>query len=376
VHEGIMNDRTIINGQEYINFCSYNYIGMSGDPVVVNATRDAVARYGTSVSASRLVSGEKPLHGALERGIADFIGTEAAIVLVGGHSTNETVIGHLFGAGDLILHDALSHNSIMQGAILSGARRRPFPHNDWRALEKILSEIRHEYRRVLIVVEGVYSMDGDYPDVPRFIEVKNRHKCWLLMDEAHSIGTMGKSGRGMTEFFGIKSQDVDVWMGTLSKALGACGGYIAGQKPLVQLVKYTCPGVIFTIGLAPPSAAASLVAIRKLQASNERVTTLHKRAEYFMGLCRQHGFNTGPSKDTAIIPVILGNSLHSIRASRQMHARGISVQPILHPAVEESGARLRFFVNVLHTEEQLKTTADNLAEILRELDPKYLQHGK
>jgi 8-amino-7-oxononanoate synthase len=375
-HEGISNNTTRINGRTLISYSGNNYLGMSGDPDVTAAAKEALDKYGTSVSASRLVSGTRPIHVELEREICDFISAPDAITFTSGHSTNTTVIGHLMGRGDLILHDELVHNSILTGSLLSGATRRRFPHNDWQALDDILKEVRRDYRKVLVIIEGVYSMDGDYPDVPRFIEVKNRHKCWLLMDEAHSIGTMGKSGRGMTEFFGIKSQDVDVWMGTLSKALGACGGYIAGQKPLVQLVKYTCPGVIFTIGLAPPSAAASLVAIRKLQASNERVTTLHKRAEYFMGLCRQHGFNTGPSKDTAIIPVILGNSLHSIRASRQMHARGISVQPILHPAVEESGARLRFFVNVLHTEEQLKTTADNLAEILRELDPKYLQHGK
>ena len=136
---------------------------MSGDPTVIRAVQEAVSKFGTSVSASRVVSGQKTIHVQLERAIADFIGTEDAIVFVGGHSTNETTIGHLFGAGDMILHDSLSHNSILQGAILSGARRRPFPHNDWQACDEILNEFRHEYHRVLIVVEGVYSMDGDLP---------------------------------------------------------------------------------------------------------------------------------------------------------------------------------------------------------------------
>ncbi len=166
VHEGTVRDTTRIAGRDLISFASYNYLGMSGDPEVNRAVIDAVQRYGTSVSASRLVSGEKDLHGQLEREIANWVGAEAAIVMVGGHATNETTIGHLVGPGDLILHDALSHNSIVQGAILSGARRRAFPHNDWQELESVLAEVRSSYRRVLIVVEGVYSMDGDYPSCP------------------------------------------------------------------------------------------------------------------------------------------------------------------------------------------------------------------
>jgi len=371
VHEGIMNDRTIINGQEYINFCSYNYIGMSGDPVVVEATREAVARYGTSVSASRLVSGEKPLHGALERGIADFIGAEAAIVLVGGHSTNETVIGHLFGPGDLILHDSLSHNSIMQGAMLSGARRRPFPHNDWRALEKILSEIRHEYRRVLIVVEGVYSMDGDYPDLPQFVEIKKRHKAYLMVDEAHSIGTMGLHGRGMSEHFGINPRDVDLWMGTLSKSLGSCGGYIAAQKEIVEYLKYTAPGFVYSVGLSPANAAAALASLNLLQEEPERVARLAENSRLFLRLAKDAGLNTGNSNNTPVVPIITGNSAHALQLSQLLRGRGINVQPILYPAVEERAARLRFFITSNHTPEQIHHTVRALAEELDSIDPSY-----
>lgn len=371
VHEGIMNDRTIINGQEYINFCSYNYIGMSGDPVVVNATRDAVARYGTSVSASRLVSGEKPLHGALERGIADFIGTEAAIVLVGGHSTNETVIGHLFGPGDLILHDSLSHNSIMQGAILSGARRRPFPHNDWRALEKILGEIRHEYRRVLIVVEGVYSMDGDYPDLPQFVEIKKRHKAYLMVDEAHSLGTMGLHGRGMSEHFGINPREVDLWMGTLSKSLGSCGGYIAAQKEIVEYLKYTAPGFVYSVGLSPANAAAALASLNLLQEEPERVARLAENSRLFLRLSKDAGLNTGGSNNTPVVPIITGNSAHALQLSQLLRGRGINVQPILYPAVEERAARLRFFITSNHTPEQIHYTVRAVAEELDSIDPSY-----
>jgi 8-amino-7-oxononanoate synthase len=371
VHEGITNDRTVIDGREYVNFCSYNYIGMSGDPYVVEKTRDAVAQYGTSVSASRLVSGEKPLHGKLERGIADFIGTEAAVVFVGGHSTNESVIGHLFGPGDLILHDALSHNSIMQGAIMSGARRRPFPHNDWRALEKILAEIRHEYRRVLIVLEGVYSMDGDYPELPKFVELKKRFKTYMLVDEAHSIGTMGLHGRGMSEHFGINPREVDMWMGTLSKSFGSCGGYIAGSKELVEYLKYTAPGFVFSVGLSPSNAAAALASLELLQEEPERVAKLAENSRMFLRLAKDAGLNTGTSNNTAVVPVITGNSEHALRLSHQLKERGINVQPIMYPAVEERAARLRFFITSLHTSEQIRGTVRAVAEELDQIDPSY-----
>jgi 8-amino-7-oxononanoate synthase/acyl carrier protein len=371
VHESVTNDRTTIGGQEYVNFCSYNYLGMSGDPAVIRATREAVARYGTSVSASRLVSGEKPVHGQLERGLADFIGTEAAIVFVGGHSTNESVIGHMFGAGDLILHDSLSHNSIMQGALLSGARRRPFPHNDWRACDRILKEIRHEYRRVLIVVEGVYSMDGDYPDLPQFVEVKKRHKAYMMVDEAHSIGTMGLHGRGMSEHFGINPRDVDMWMGTLSKSFGSCGGYIAAQHEIVEYLKYTAPGFVYSVGLSPANAAAAVASLELLQEEPERVARLAENSRLFLRLAKDAGLNTGASNNTPVVPVITGNSEHALRLSHALRMRGINVQPILYPAVEERAARLRFFITSTHTPEQILTTVRAVAEELDRIDPSY-----
>ncbi|MBX3432839.1 MAG: aminotransferase class I/II-fold pyridoxal phosphate-dependent enzyme [Pirellulales bacterium] len=369
VHEGLTNDRTTIAGQEYVNWCSYNYLGMSGDPAVVKATQDAVARFGTSVSASRVVSGEKTIHRQLERAIADFIGTEDSIVMVGGHSTNESIIGHLFGPGDLILHDALSHNSIMQGAILSGARRRPFAHNDWRECGRILDQIRHEYRRVLIVVEGVYSMDGDYPDLPQFVELKKKHKCYMMVDEAHSIGTMGLHGRGMSEHFGIVPRDVDIWMGTLSKSMGSCGGYIAGCRELVEYLKYTAPGFVYSVGLSPANTAAALASLELLQEEPERVARLAENSRLFLRLAKDAGLNTGHSNNTPVVPVITGNSEHALRLSHQLFQRGINVQPILYPAVEERAARLRFFITATHTPQQIRTTVRAVAEELDRIDP-------
>ncbi len=373
IHEGVVRDTTRIDGKELISFASYNYLGMSGDSAVTAAVVDAARKYGTSVSASRLVSGEKGLHGELERGLADWIGTEAAIVMVGGHSTNETTIGHLVGPGDLIVHDALSHNSIVQGAILSGARRRPFPHNDWQSLESILAEVRASYRRILVVIEGVYSMDGDYPDLPKFVEVKNRYQSWLMVDEAHSMGTMGATGRGIGEHFGVSGRDVDIWMGTLSKSLGSCGGYIAGSRELVELLKYTAPGFVFSVGLSPTNAAAAIASLQTLKAHPERVQTLRARSKLFLEQAQKRGLNTGDSQDTPVIPLITGNSLHALLLSRKMFEAGVNVQPILYPAVEESAARLRFFVNCTHSEEQIWYAVEKAAEALHEIHPAYFQ---
>jgi 8-amino-7-oxononanoate synthase/acyl carrier protein len=373
VHEAIVRDTTIINGREMLSWASYNYIGMSGDPVVVKAAQDATAKYGTSVSASRLVSGEKPIHGELERGIADFIGVEDAMTYVGGHTTNESTIGHLLGSGDLIVHDSLSHNSIIQGAILSGARRRPFKHNDWQELDDILSEVRHEYRRVLVVLEGVYSMDGDFPELPKFIEVKKRHKVFLMVDEAHSIGTMGAHGRGISEHFDVDAREVDIWMGTLSKTFGSCGGYIAGTRALIEYLKYTSPGFVYSVGLPPSNAAAALAALRLLEDEPQRVAAVQHNSQFFLAEARKRGLNTGLGNNTPVVPVVIGNSLHALQLSHELFELGINVQPILYPAVEESAARLRFFITSTHSEEQIIRTVDAVAQELNKIDPKYLE---
>ena len=367
VHDSIVNDRTMVDGKEYISFASYNYLGLSGHPVVSKAAADAVAKYGTSVSASRLVSGEKPIHGQLEKKIAKWIGVDNSILMVGGHATNETTIGHLVGEGDLIVHDALAHNSIVQGALLSGARRRPFAHNDYDALDRLLTEVRSKYRRVLVAIEGVYSMDGDFSDVPKFIEVKKRHRAMLMVDEAHSFGTMGDQGRGMAEHFGCDARDVDIWMGTLSKSGASCGGYIAGSNALIELLRYTAPGFVFSVGMPPAQVAAALAAIETLEREPDRVERLRDRSSLFLSLCKEEGLDTGDSGQTPVVPVITGNSMVALRLSNRLKADGINVQPILYPAVDETAARLRFFITCDHSEEQIRLTVRRTAEHLAEL---------
>ncbi len=367
VHESIVNDKTVVGGRELISFASYNYLGLSGHPEVSEAAAEAVRQYGTSVSASRLVSGEKPIHGELERLIASWVGVDASVTLVGGHATNETTIGHLVGTGDLILHDALSHNSIVQGALLSGARRRSFPHNDFETLDRMLTDLRHQYRRVLVVIEGVYSMDGDFADVPAFVAVKKRHRALLMVDEAHSFGTMGRTGRGIAEHFDMDARDVDIWMGTLSKAAASCGGYIAGSRALVEFLRYTAPGFVFSVGMPPAQVAAAIAAIQVLAREPERVERLRRRSDLFLSLCRREGLETGDSSGTPVVPVITGNSMVALRLSNRLKGDRINVQPILYPAVDESAARLRFFITSEHTEDEIRQAVERTANHLSEL---------
>lgn len=353
--------------QAGVNFSNYDYIGMAHEPVVAAAGKVAIDRYGTGAGASRLISGDKQIHRELEQALAAFLGTAAALVFVSGHATNVTTIGHLMGPEDLIVHDILAHNSIIQGARLSGATRRVFAHNDWRAMDALLSEVRRHHRRVLIAIEGAYSMDGDFPDLPRFIELKHKHRALMLIDEAHSLGTMGATGRGIGEHFGVCRTDVDLWMGTLSKSLASCGGYIAGSAELVEYLAYTAPGFVYSVGMAPSSAASALAALIILQSQPQRVTRLAESSTLFLKLARARGLDTGSAGGTPVIPIMVGNSIKSLRLARALFDRGISVQPILHPAVPEHSARLRFFMTINHTEKQIHDTVNATADILASL---------
>ncbi|MFI5985999.1 type I polyketide synthase [Streptomyces sp. NPDC051555] len=369
VHEGGMTDTTVIDGRELVSFSSYNYLGLATHPQVHEAAREAIARFGTSVSASRLLSGSRPLHLELEAELADLLGCEDSITLANGHATNVTVIGHLVGPGDLVVHDALAHDSILQGCTLSGATRRPFPHDDAAALDALLGQVRHQYRRVLVVVEGVYSMDGDIADLPALVEVKRKYGALLMIDEAHSIGTIGATGRGIGEHFDVDRSAVDLWSGTLSKALASCGGYVAGTGPVIDYLRYTAPGFVYSAGMTPADTAASLTALRLLRREPRRVARLAANAAQFVGLARKAGISIGDSHDTPIVPCIVGDSLKTLRLAQALFEQGISVNPILHPAVPEDMARLRFFLTHDHTPEQIRGAVAVLEQQLGLLSP-------
>jgi 7-keto-8-aminopelargonate synthetase-like enzyme len=210
-------------------------------------------------------------------------------------------------------------------------------------------------------------MDGDIANLPKFIELKKRYKTALMIDEAHSIGVLGKSGHGIGEYFGVNPTDVDLWMGTLSKSFASCGGYIAGNHALIEYLKYTAPGFVYSVGISPPNAAAALAAIRLLNVEPERVELLHQRAKLFLQLAKERGLNTGLSYDSAVIPVIIGNSLQCIQLSQALFYRGINVQPVIYPAVSEQTARLRFFMSCTHSEEEIRFTVETVADELKKI---------
>ncbi len=367
VHDGRAGATTLIGGETFTNFSSYNYLGLAGHPEVNEAAKAAIDRYGTSASASRLVSGERPIHRELEQALAAAHGVDDCVVFVSGHATNVSTIGHLFGPKDLIVHDALIHNSALIGSELSGARRMPFAHNDWEALDRLLAQCRLQYERVLIVLEGLYSMDGDIPDLPHFVQIKRRHRAFLMVDEAHSLGVLGRGGGGIQEHFDLRGSDVDIWMGTLSKALASCGGYIAGERALVEHLKCAAPGFVYSVGMPPPAAAAALTALRLLQAEPQRSQTLRARGRQFLEAARARGIDTGLSIVLSVIPAITHGSLKAARLSEALFRRKINVQPIVYPAVQERSARLRFFISSEHTEAQIHMAVEALAEELRRL---------
>lgn len=364
-----------VAGRRLLNFSSYNYLGLNGHPSVRAAAKEAIDRYGVSVSASRVVAGERDLHARLEAGLAAFYGTESALTMVSGHATNVTVIGTLMGPRDLILTDAFIHNSITEGARLSGALRVPFPHNDWAWVDDYLSRHRDRHDRVLIAVEGLYSMDGDWPDLPKFVEVKTRHDAWLMVDEAHALGTLGPTGRGAGELTGVDPRSVEIWMGTLSKTLSACGGYVAGSAALIELLKATAPGFVFSVGLAAPLAAAAAAALEVLQAEPERVAKLQANGARLLAAAQAAGLDTGCARGSAVMPVLVGDSARAAMLADAVFKAGLNALPITFPAVPEQQARLRFFLTSEHDDDQIDRAVAITAEALAKVRAQALPFG-
>ena len=365
-HDSPLLDKSYVDDQWMLDFGSYNYVGMSGRKETKDAAKAAIDKYGTSASGSRLLAGEKTLHKELEAEIADWKHTETALVLVGGHSTNVTCVGNFCGKGDLIVYDAIAHNSIEQGCRLSQATAKPFPHNDVKALESILRNQRHKFGKVLIVIEGAYSMDGDIAPVPEFVKLKKKYGCFLMVDEAHSACVIGKTGGGVDEYFGLAPDDIDIKYGTLSKGLGTCGGYLAGSHAIIDYMRYNLPGFVFSVGISPPLAAASLEAIRLLRRDPSIIERLHRNIQCFMEEAHKRHFNTCLAGETAILPILVGRDEDAWELSNRLRKKGVIVPPAVYPAVPKNKARLRFCVISEHKPEQIVEALDKLQECAKE----------
>lgn len=362
LHEARAGARTRIGGREVVNFASYDYLGLNGDPRITRAVAEAAAEWGTSVSASRLSAGERPAHGALERALAEVYGAQAALVFVSGHATALAVLPTLLGPKDLVVTDALMHNSVVLGAQNSPCTRRTFPHNDLAALEAMLARDRARFERVLIVTEGLFSMDGDGPDLARLIALKQRFGCWLMVDDAHGLGVLGARGLGIAEHAGVDPADVDIWFGTLYKSLVSCGGYIAGANALITYLKAFAPGMVYSVGMPVPVAEAARTALLLLRAEPERVARLQANSARFCGLARAAGLDLGPSWGVGIVPVMVGDTIRTVALAQRLLARGINAFPVLPPGVPERSARLRFFISAAHEAGQIEAAVAALSE--------------
>lgn len=353
---------SLVEGRDILNFASYDYLGVNGDARITKAVAQAAEEWGTSVSASRLTAGERACHRALESKLAAIYGAQDCLVHVSGHATNVSTISSLMGPKDLIVHDALAHNSIVVGAHQSGAHRMVFAHNDNGSLEDILTQHRDRYERCLIITEGLFSMDGDGPDLAELIALKNRFGAWLMIDEAHSLGVLGATGRGLAERDGIDPAQVDIWMGTLSKTLVSCGGYIAGPKALIEYLKFNSSGMVYSVGLPVPATVAALTALDIMLEEPERVHTLQANGKRFLERARDKGLDVGSSWGLAITPIILGDSLKTVMLADRLLKRDINAFPIIPPGVPEKSARLRFFISAAHQPSDLDTAVDVMAE--------------
>ncbi len=364
-HDGLATTTTVIDGKVVLNFSSYDYLGLNADPRPAKAACEAIERYGVSAAASRMVAGDRPVHRDLEAALARICGVEDALVFVSGHATNVSLIGALMSPGDLILHDSYAHNSIFVGTQLSGATRRSFPHDDLDALEQILRHHRAGHSRVLVVVEGLYSMDGDLCDLPRLIALRQKYGFWLMVDEAHALGALGSTGLGSAEHFGIDPNDVDIWMGTLSKALASTGGYVAGSASLIKFLKHHAAGFVYSVALSPALAASALRSIELMLNEPQRAARLRENATYFQEVADSLGLDTGLAEGSAVMPIMLGDSATAVKMSERLLELGVNVAPVTFPGVPMNKARLRFFLTAIHEKSQIDTA---LAAVRRALD--------
>ncbi|BDI29527.1 8-amino-7-oxononanoate synthase [Capsulimonas corticalis] len=351
----------VVDSRRVLVLGSNNYLGLATHPLVREAAREATETWGTGASGSRLTSGNLDLHEALERDLADFKHTEAALLFGSGYAANVGTIPALAGPGDLILSDKLNHASLIDGVRLSRAEFRIYDHNDADHVRELLHD-RDRFRRCLIVTDGVFSMDGDLAPLPELQTIAAEHGAWLYVDDAHGAGVLGGSGGGSLEYFGMQPGNT-IQMGTLSKALGSEGGYIAGSRVLIDYLRNSARSFIFTTAPSPAPVAAARAALRLLRAEPERREQLSLNSGHLRALLSQRGVVTADSV-TPIIPVLIGSSQRALAVSESLENAGVWAPAIRPPTVPEGAARLRVSVMATHTVEDLERAADAIAEAM------------
>ncbi len=355
VDEIVSPTRVRIGEREMIQFASYSYLGLLGHPRINAAAVDAIGRWGTGTHGVRLLAGSLSLHRELERRLATFTGRADAITFSSGYVTNLTAIATLVGRHDVVFSDKLNHASIVDGCQLSGADFVRFRHNDLADLERRLAQAPLGVTR-LVVVDAVFSMDGDLVDLPALSALCRRHGAWLMVDEAHSLGVLGATGHGIEEHFGLPGA-IDVKMGTLSKTIPSVGGYIAASAEVVHVLRHAARGYIFSAALPPAQAAAALAALDVIDAEPERVAAVQTNGAQFRNGLRAAGFDILQSR-TAIVPVICGSDERAYRMTRGCQTRGIFALPVISPAVPPDLARIRATVTAAHSSAEIEAGLD------------------
>lgn len=363
---GVTNHRvTMADGRDMVMLASYSYLGLIGHPRIQAAAEEAIGKYGTGAGGVRLLTGTTDLHERLEQRIALFAHREDACVYSSGYATNIAIISGLTGPGDLILMDKLDHASIVDGCLLSGAKWRTYRHNDMEHLEKLLATNAGEFGTILVVADSVFSMDGDIMDLPTTKSLCERYGARLMVDEAHSVGSLGATGHGIEEHFDMVGS-IDLKMGTLSKSIPSVGGYCAGSKDLIGYLRHFSRPFIFSAALPPAQAAAALAAFDVIEDEPERVRDLHAVTERYTAGLKAQGWDTLDAC-TCVVPVLIGDEAKTMDLTRLLFDAGIFVCPIVHPAVPKGTERLRTCIMATHTDQDIQQALDAFESAGKEL---------
>jgi 8-amino-7-oxononanoate synthase len=377
-----------MEGAPRIMLASNNYLGLTGDERVMQGARDALTRYGTGLTGSRLMNGTTPLHLELERELAEWMGTEDAIVFTTGHQANVGTLGTLLDAGDTVIVDSADHASILDGVLLSRAKMRPFRHNRMDKLERALSRAGEDGGGSLVVIDGVFSMEGDVAPLVDVVELCSRYGARLMVDEAHGAGVLGARGAGAAELLGIEDR-VDLRMGTFSKSLAACGGFVVGSAEVIEYLRISSRAFLFTASAVPAALGAALAALRIVRSSEgpQLLADVLANARYFAAGLRSLGYEvlsgeplrTGPGADapietipTPIIPILVGDDWKAALLWRALYDGGVFTNCALHPAVPPGGALLRTSVMATHDEPTLERALEVFARVKVEFEA---EHG-
>lgn len=362
--ESGQDTQVVINGKKVLMFGSNSYLGLTNHPQIIEATIKATRKYGSGCSGSRFLNGTLDIHRELEKDLADFVGKEDAIIFSTGFQTNMGVVSCVTGREDYIICDELDHASIVDGRRLSFSNILKYKHNDMESLEKILQKC-NPGKIKLIVVDGVFSMEGDVADLPGIVRLAKKYNASVMVDDAHGLGVLGNCGRGTSDYFGLTA-DVDLIMGTFSKSLASIGGFIAADAPIINYLRHNARSYIFSASCPPGATAAAAAALQILKSEPERLENLWNITNYTLDRFRSLGFETG-NTSTPIIPLYIRDMEKTFRVTRMLFDKGIFVNPVVPPACSSNDTLIRFSLMATHTKEQIDEAVDKLEKCFKKL---------